>query len=437
MPDLIPARIIKKKRDGLPLTREEISFMVKGMLSGEVPSYQVSALLMAIYFRGMDRKETIALTEEIVSSGRPLDLSGLSGRKVDKHSTGGVGDKVSLILAPLVASAGIYVPMVSGRALGHTGGTLDKLESIPGFRTEMTAKEMAEQLREIGLVMIGQTEEMAPADRALYALRDVTATVDSIPLIASSIMGKKLSEGIDGLVLDVKVGSGAFMKRYEDAEALARTMVEIGKGMGKEVVALITDMDQPLGRAIGNSLEVLESIEVLKGNIEGMEDLWEVTRELGAWMLILGRKAGTVEEGREIMERLLGEGKGLEKLRELILHQGGRDVIEDPSLLPLTPERTHVPAEKKGLITAMDTERIGWASVMLGCGRMVADDRIDHSVGITVHKKRGSTVEKGEPIFTIHHRKGQEIGAVKECLLSSVLYGEEAEPRPLIRALVR
>ncbi len=437
MPRFIPARIIKKKRDGLPLSSEEISFMMRGFLEGNIPPYQVSALLMAIYFRGMGMDETIALTREIIRSGSPLELRDLPGMKVDKHSTGGVGDKVSLILAPLVASADVYVPMVSGRALGHTGGTLDKLESIPGLRTDLSREEMVSQLKAIGIVMAGQTEEIAPLDRELYALRDVTATVESIPLIASSIMGKKLSEGIDGLVLDVKVGSGAFMKGYEDAEGLAKVIVEIGKGMGKEVVALITGMDQPLGRMIGNSLEVLEAIEVLRGDREGKEDLWEVTRELGAWMLIMGRKAETIEGGRDLMERLLLEGKGLERLRELVTHQGGRDVISDTSLLPVAEERMDVLSEEEGCIASMDTERIGWASVLLGCGRRFTDDRVDHGVGIRVHKKIGDPVERGEPVFTVYHRKGQDVGKVIEELRSSITCGEKVPSPPPVRGLIR
>lgn len=437
--EIIPAGVIKKKRDGYPLSKDEIAFMIKGMLSGNIPPYQITALLMAIYFKGMDRRETIDLTKEIITSGRPLDLSHIPMKKVDKHSTGGVGDKVSLCLAPLVAGAGVCCPMVSGRALGHTGGTLDKLESIPKFRTYLDNNSIIKQLSEIGVVMAGQTEEIAPADRALYALRDVTATVDCVPLIASSIMGKKLSEGIDGLCLDVKVGNGAFMKDMKRAKELAGVMVEIGRGMGKEVTALLTDMDQPLGRAIGNALEVKEAIELLKGDREGKDDLWEVTRELGAWMLKIGGKTVSVEEGKAMMEMLLEEGRGLAKFKEIIKAQGGdKRVVDNPSLLPIAKAKTSLPIDEGGYINNMDTERIGWASVILGCGRRQIEDRIDPEVGIILHKKIGDFVEKGEPVFTIYHHSGQDIEVVKEYLSTSISCSKApVEKKPLIKGIVK
>lgn len=378
---------------------------------------------MAIYFRGMNPEETAALTQTMMASGQILNLSDIPGKKIDKHSTGGVGDKVSLILAPLVASAGIIVPMISGRGLGHTGGTLDKLESIPGFRTDLSFKEFKENLLKIGVSMIGQTEDIAPADRKLYALRDVTATIDSIPLIASSIMSKKLAEGIDGLVLDVKTGSGAFMKRYEDSLALARTMVDIGASIGVETVALISDMDQPLGMAIGNSLEVREAIDTLKG--EGPEDLVEITLELGAWMLRLAYGWDN-EKGKEVLMDNLKRGEGLKKLKEIVSNQGGNpEVVDKPDLLQSSEIKIEIRGNRDGYIERINAESIGNVSMILGAGRERIDSLIDTSAGIILMKKIGDFVREGEPIAILHTREESKIEKAKEVLFSAYRFADE------------
>ncbi len=391
--------IIKKKRDGGKLSPEEISFFVDSYVRGEVPDYQVSALLMAIFFQGMDFEETMNLTEAMIKSGVTVDLSSIKAPKVDKHSTGGVGDKISLILGPLVASCGVVVPMISGRALGHTGGTLDKLESIPGYRTQISIEEFVKILEKVGISIIGQTEELVPADKKLYALRDVTATVESIPLITSSIMSKKIAEGIDGLVLDVKTGSGAFMRNINDARELARSLVETGKLMGKKVVALITNMDQPLGRAVGNAVEVVESVEVLKNS--GPGDVRELSIRLGVEMLLIGGIARSDEEAREKLEKALRSGKAYEKWRQMVEAQGGDpDAIERDDFIKVSGKVT-VEARDDGYLFSFDTFKVGMAATVLGAGRSKKEDRIDPHVGIMVLKKIGEKVSKGEPVFEV------------------------------------
>jgi pyrimidine-nucleoside phosphorylase/thymidine phosphorylase len=393
--------VIHAKRDGKAIPAPDIAALVGGFTRGEIPDYQMAAFCMAVFFRGMDDAEVRALTEAMLRSGDVLDLSDVPGAKVDKHSTGGVGDKVSLALAPLAAACGVKVPMISGRGLGHTGGTLDKLEAIPGFRVDLPVDRFRALVREVGACLVGQTARLAPADRKLYALRDVTATVESIPLIASSIMSKKLAEGIDALVLDVKVGSGAFMKRPDDARALARTLAAIGRGMGKKVSALLTAMDQPLGRAVGNALEVVETIELLRGG--GPADLREVTVELTAEMLVLGGAAPDRDAARARVAAAIADGRGLAKLEEIVAAQGGDPAaIRDPERLPRAPRRFDVAAPAAGFVAAIDAEAVGLAAVALGAGRARVEDRVDPAVGVVVHRKLGDRVERGEPLCTVH-----------------------------------
>jgi pyrimidine-nucleoside phosphorylase/thymidine phosphorylase len=392
--------IIRKKRDGEALERAEIAAMVEGIANGSVADYQWAALLMAIVWRGMDATETAALTDAMIRSGTIVDLSAVPGLKVDKHSTGGVGDKTSLILAPIAAAAGVPVPMVSGRGLGHTGGTLDKLESIPGFRVDLDLRRYREVLATCGLVMIGQTGEIAPADKFLYAMRDATATVESIPLIAASIMSKKLAEGIEGLVLDVKTGSGAFMERLEDSRALARAMCEIGWGLGKSVVALITRMDQPLGRAVGNAVEVAESLACLRG--EGPDDLVDLSIELAAEMVIMGGRAGSLREARDVCRGTIADGSALATFGRLIAAQGGDPkVIDDPSLLPVARREVVLRSSRSGSIRALTARPVGHATMLLGAGRARMDSPIDHAVGVILHKKVGDAVDRDEPLCTL------------------------------------
>jgi pyrimidine-nucleoside phosphorylase/thymidine phosphorylase len=395
------ADLIRRKRDGGALTRPEIEFLVDGSTRGEIPDYQIAAWLMAVVLRGMTREETASLTNAMLHSGEVLDLSSLPAKKVDKHSTGGVGDKASLILAPLVAAAGLYVPMISGRGLGHTGGTLDKLESIPGFRVGLSVPEFRRVLEACGCSMIGQTEKIAPADRKLYALRDVTGTVESPYLICASIMSKKLAEGTDALVLDVKTGSGAFMKKEEDAVFLAELMVETGERMGKQMVALITNMDQPLGRMVGNALEVKESIEILSGG--GPRDLRELCLELAAWMFYLGNATQSVAQGRQLAEQTIASGNALKKFRQMVELQGG-DVaaIDDPSRLPAAKHQVEVPSPRTGYVSAILCEQVGTACVILGGGRERKEDSVDPAVGIVVHKKIGDRIAAGESLCTLH-----------------------------------
>jgi pyrimidine-nucleoside phosphorylase len=393
--------LIRKKRDGGALTAAEIGYLVEGCTAGSIPDYQMAAWLMAVVLRGMTREETAALTNAMLHSGEVLDLSFLPAKKVDKHSTGGVGDKTSLVLAPLVAAGGLFVPMISGRGLGHTGGTLDKLESIPGFRVDLPVPEFQRVLRACACSMIGQTEKIAPADRKLYALRDVTGTVESPYLICASIMSKKLAEGTDALVLDVKTGSGAFMKKEENAVFLAELMVETGERMGKQMAALITDMNQPLGRMVGNALEVQECIDVLHGG--GPADLRDLCHELGAWMFFLGGASKTVAEGKQLSEQIIASGQAFERFRQMVELQGGDiSTIDDPTRLPGTDHRIDVPSAQAGHVTAIACEQVGTACVILGGGRERKEDSVDYAVGIVVHKKIGDKVSVGEPLCTIH-----------------------------------
>jgi pyrimidine-nucleoside phosphorylase len=392
--------LIRKKRDNHPLDDAEIRFLVAGLADGHVADYQWSALLMAIVWRGMDSRETATLTDAMMKSGIVVDLSSTPGVKVDKHSTGGVGDKTSLILAPIAAAAGVPVPMVSGRGLGHTGGTLDKLEAIPGFRVDLDLNRYKEVLDACGLVLIGQTAEIAPADKVLYALRDATATVESIPLISASIMSKKLAEGIDGLVLDVKTGNGAFMEKYEDSLLLAETMVAIGRGLGKRMRALITRMDQPLGNAVGNAVEVAESVICLRG--EGPDDLMELSIELAAEMVVMGGRAATIEEARLLCQKTIADGSALERFRRVVEAQGGSPrAIDDLFLLPQPKRRIPITADRSGVVRWLAAKPIGQATMLLGAGRARVDSTIDPAVGVLLHKKLGDPVDAGEPLCTL------------------------------------
>jgi pyrimidine-nucleoside phosphorylase len=423
--------IIKKKRDGGILSREEIAFFVENYTKGEIPDYQASALLMAIYFRGMTSDETVALTEYMMKSGEVLDLTDIPGPKVDKHSTGGVGDKISLPLAPIVASLGVYVPMISGRALGHTGGTLDKLESIKGLTTAISPEKFKKQLLDIGVVMAGQTENLCPADKKLYALRDVTATVESIPLISASIMSKKLAEGIDGLVLDVKTGNGAFMAKYEDAKKLAQTMVEIGKGMGKKVKAFITNMNQPLGYKIGNALEVEETIEILKG--KGPEDVRELTYTLAAEMLIIAGKESSREEALKKVDEVVKSGKALKKWEELVEYQGGDLDYMYSEEFTRTNYSFELKANSDGYLYSYNTYEVGVAVSILGAGRSTKDDEIDHKVGIILHKKVGDEIKSGETVMEIKYNDvnkfNQALQLLKNCY---IVKSEKPAKEPLV-----
>ena len=392
--------IIRAKRDGRALTEEEIAWMVAGLARGEVADYQWSALLMAVLWRGMNEAETAALTGAMMRSGQVVDLGDVPGPKIDKHSTGGVGDKTSLILAPIAAAAGVRVPMVSGRGLGHTGGTLDKLESIPGFRVDLDLGRYRAVLAECGLVLIGQTAEIAPADKRLYALRDATATVESIPLISASIMSKKLAEGIDGLVLDVKTGNGAFMERLDDARALARTMCAIGRDLGKRMRAVLTRMDQPLGRAVGNAVEVAESVACLRG--EGPADLVGLSVELAAEMVCMAEIAATLDEARVLCRRTIADGSAFERFRKLVIAQGGDPrAIDDTGRLPSPRQRIDVLSPRSGVVQSLAARPIGHATMLLGAGRAKVESRIDPAVGVILHKKTGDAVVSGEPLCTV------------------------------------
>ena len=436
---MLLVELIRRKRDGKELTREEIEFIVSGYTSGEFPDYQISAFLMAALIRGLSGAETAALTQAMLHSGQVLDFSELPGKKVDKHSTGGVGDKTSLIISPVVAAAGgVSVPMISGRGLGHTGGTLDKLEAIPGFNVNLTLAEFREVLGKIGCAMIGQTSEVAPADKKLYSLRDVTGTVESPFLICASIMSKKLAEGVDGLVLDVKTGSGAFMKSEADAVYLAELMVDTGERMGKKMVALITDMDQPLGNAVGNALEVEECIEVMRG--KGAEDLRVLTLELCSWMFYLGERTATVAEGYQLAEHMIRSGQALDKFRELIEIQGGDpQVIDYPSRLPHAMHRVTVHAKADGFVTAMDCERIGIAALMLGGGRQKKEDSVDPAVGIVLNHKVGEYVHKNDTLCFVHYNSDTNLDEVIGMLQSAYVIGPHLpqETRPLIHRVIK
>ena len=429
--------VIRKKRDDGELSRDEIESLVNAYTRGDIPDYQVSAWLMAVVLRGMTRAETAALTDAMLRSGEVLDLSSIRARKVDKHSTGGVGDKTSLVLAPLAAAAGVVVPMISGRGLGHTGGTLDKLESIPGFNVNLPAAQFRRVLETCGCAMIGQTAEIAPADRKLYALRDVTGTVESPYLICASIMSKKLAEGIDALVLDVKTGSGAFMKSEKDAAFLAELMVETGERMGKQVVALITDMDQPLGCMIGNALEVVEVVEVLRGG--GPEDLRQLCNELAGWMLHLGGVSDTVAEGKEQSEKLIDSGKALDKFRQMVELQGGEPrAIDDPKKLPQARHSMILSSPKNGYLASLQCEQVGTACVILGGGRERKEDSVDPAVGIVLHKKVGDAVSAGEPLATIYYNTETRAARARQLLEESYEIADTLArgKRPLIHRVI-
>jgi pyrimidine-nucleoside phosphorylase len=394
--------IIQKKRDGQTLSEAELAFLIDGLKDGSVADYQLSAFLMATYFRGMAPEEVVSFTRVMLHSGVVVDLGDVPGVKVDKHSTGGVGDKISLPLAPAVAACGVPVPMISGRGLGHTGGTLDKLESIPGFCVDLSLDDYRRLVRDVGCCLIGQTKEVAPADKKLYALRDVTATVDCIPLIAASILSKKLAEGIDALVLDVKVGSGAFMKTAAQARALAETMVGIGSGMGKKVVARLTAMEQPIGRFVGNALEVRESIEVLRG--AGPTDTVALTVELGAEMLVLGGVASSLDEGRARITASLHDGSALAKFRQIVEAQHGDPrVLDEPGRLPTAPAQSVLTATRAGRVVRIDSEAVGVASLVLGGGRLKAEDAVDPRVGLELEVRLGDVVQAGQPLVRLHH----------------------------------
>jgi len=429
--------LIRRKRDGVELQRNEIEFLIDAYTRDAIPDYQMSAWLMAVVLRGMTRAELAALTEAMLNSGKVLDLSELPAAKVDKHSTGGVGDKTSLVIAPIAAAGGLFVPMISGRGLGHTGGTLDKLESIPGFNVNLSVGEFRSVLAQCGAALIGQTAEIAPADKKLYALRDVTGTVESPYLICASIMSKKLAEGVDALVLDVKTGSGAFMKSEKDAAFLAELMVETGQRLGKRMTALITDMDQPLGCAVGNSLEAAECIEVLNGR--GPDDLRELCLILSAWMFLLGKRVRTLDEGRELAEKMIASGKAKEKFREMIRLQGGNAaVMEDTGLLPQAKHRADIASPASGFVASFMCEQIGTAGVLLGGGREKKEDSVDPAVGIIIHKKVGDKVSAGEALCTVHYNAAERLERAQPLILQS--YRIEASPptqsRPLIHRII-
>jgi pyrimidine-nucleoside phosphorylase len=425
--------LIRRKRDAAELLPEEIRFLIDGYTRGDIPDYQMSAWLMAAYLRGLNGAETAALTEAMLYSGKVLDFSDVPGRKVDKHSTGGVGDKTSLIIAPIVAAAGVRVPMISGRGLGHTGGTLDKLESIPGFRVNLSLAEFRRALEIVGCALIGQTAEIAPADKKMYALRDVTGTVENRSLICASIMSKKLAEGIDALVLDVKVGSGAFLKTESDATLLAELMVETGRRMGKQVVALLTAMDQPLGRTAGNAMEVQESIEVLSG--AGPADLRELCVVLAGWMLFLAERVKSVEEGKGVAAELIASGRALEKFREIVRQQGGdARVVDDPKVLPRAAHALDVVAAADGYIGATQCEQLGAAVVVLGGGREKKEDSVDPAVGLVFHKKIGDRVARGEPLCTLHYNFDARLEEARH--LVETAYIISPQPPAAGRALV-
>jgi pyrimidine-nucleoside phosphorylase len=428
--------IIMKKRNGGELTTEEINFFIEGYTKGTIPDYQVSALMMAIYFQKMNKRETADLTKAMVNSGETVDLSTIKGIKVDKHSTGGVGDTTTLILGPMVAAAGVPVAKMSGRGLGHTGGTIDKLESFEGFSVEMPIEKFVKNVNERNIAIGGQTANLAPADKKLYALRDVTATVDNMSLIAGSIMSKKIASGADAIVLDVKTGSGAFMKTEDDSFELAKEMVDIGTHVGRNTIGVVTDMDQPLGFAVGNALEVKEAIDTLKG--EGPEDLTELCLTLGSYMLVLGEKAKNPDEAREILKDIIKSGKGLAKLKELVEAQGGNAAaVDDPSLLPGASIIKTVAAPKDGYVKSIKADDVGIAALVLGAGRETKESKIDLGVGVVIHKKIGDFVKKGEAIATIYANDDKKRKLSEEILLKAyTIVDEKVEPKKLIKGIV-
>lgn len=426
--------LIEKKRDGKVLSKAEIDFIIEGYTAGEIPDYQMSALLMAIFYQDMTDEEISHLTLAMAHSGEMIDLSSIAGIKVDKHSTGGVGDTTTLVLAPLVASVGVPVAKMSGRGLGFTGGTLDKFESIPGFKIELSEQEFIETVNKSQVAVIGQSGNLAPADKKLYALRDVTATVDSIPLIASSIMSKKIAAGADAIVLDVTTGEGAFMKNLEDAKRLAKTMVRIGKLAGRQTMAVISDMSEPLGEAIGNSLEIVEAIDTLKGN--GPKDLTEMCYVLGSQMVVLAKKAETLEEARKMLEAALHSGKALAKFREMVQDQGGDvGVIDQPEKILTANYAIELPAKTSGYVTKLTANEIGIAAMLLGAGRKTKEEPIDHAVGIKLHKKIGDPVKAGESLLTIYANT-QEIEEIQALLYQNIAIGAEAHEPLLIHEII-
>lgn len=426
--------IIAKKRDGKELTSEEISFFVKGYTDGTIPDYQASALAMAIFFQDMTDQERADLTLAMANSGDTIDLSAIEGIKVDKHSTGGVGDTTTLVLAPLVAALDVPVAKMSGRGLGHTGGTVDKLEAVKGFHVEITKDEFIELVNRHKVAVIGQSGNLTPADKKLYALRDVTGTVNSIPLIASSIMSKKIAAGADAIVLDVKTGAGAFMKTPEDSEKLAKAMVRIGNNVGRQTMAVISDMSQPLGLAIGNSLEVKEAIDTLRG--EGPEDLNELVLTLGSQMVVLAKKADTLDEAREKLIEVMKNGKALEKFKEFLENQGGdSSIVDQPEKLPQAPYKIEVPAKESGVVAEIVADEIGVAAMILGAGRATKEDDIDLSVGIMLNKKVGDRVEKGDSLVTLHTNR-EDVANVMEKIYDNIRIADHADAPTLIHTVI-
>ncbi|PCE48702.1 pyrimidine-nucleoside phosphorylase [Staphylococcus pseudintermedius] len=426
--------IIAKKRDGHALTKEEIEFVVNGYTNDDIPDYQMSSLAMAIFFQDMTDEERAYLTMAMVESGDQIDLSNIEGIKVDKHSTGGVGDTTTLVLAPLVAALDVPVAKMSGRGLGHTGGTIDKLESVEGFHVEISEEAFVKLVNEDKVAVIGQTGNLTPADKKIYALRDVTATVNSIPLIASSIMSKKIAAGADAIVLDVKTGNGAFMKTVEDAEQLAHAMVKIGNQVGRQTMAIISDMSQPLGRAIGNALELQEAIDTLKG--EGPEDLTELVLTLGSQMVVLAQKAKDLDEARGMLQEVIDNGKALEKFKTFLSNQGGdASVVDDPSKLPTAQYQFELPAKRSGVVSEMIANEIGIASMMLGAGRQTKEDVIDLAVGLVLNKKVGDRVEEGESLLTIY-ANSEDVDQVKQKLYDNITISDHAEQPQLIHTII-
>ncbi|TEA27358.1 pyrimidine-nucleoside phosphorylase [Candidatus Schmidhempelia bombi] len=426
--------IIAKKRDGHELTTAEIEFFVKQYTDGHIPDYQASAFLMAIYFQNMTERERADLTMAMVNSGETVDLSAIEGIKVDKHSTGGVGDTTTLVLAPLVAALDVPVAKMSGRGLGHTGGTIDKFETIPGFKVEIDIEDFIQQVNRDKVAIIGQSGNLAPADKKLYALRDVTATVNSIPLIASSIMSKKIAAGADAIVLDVKTGAGAFMKTQAEAEELAHAMVKIGHNVGRRTMAIISDMSQPLGYAVGNALEVKEAIDTLKGH--GPRDLHELVLTLGSQMVVLAGKAATLEQAREKLLEVMHNGKAIEKFKELVAKQGGDSrVIDEPERLPQATYQIALPAKRSGFVTSMIADEIGIAAMQLGAGRATKDDVVDFAVGIVLHKKVGDAIAEGESLLTIHSNRA-DVDAIKQKLYDSIVIAEQGAAQQLIHKVI-
>lgn len=428
--------LIIKKRNGLKLTENDINFMIEEYNEGKIPDYQMSAMLMAIYFKGMNNSEIRYLTKAMIDSGKIIDLSSIPGIKVDKHSTGGVGDTTTLALAPMVAAAGVKVAKMSGRGLGHTGGTIDKLESIEGFKTELSLNKFIKIVKKVGVSIISSTSDLVPADKKLYALRDVTGTVDSIPLIVSSIMSKKLAAGADAIVLDITTGSGAFMREYKDALKLGKIMVDIGLEFKKEIIGVVSNMDEPLGFAIGNSLEVKEAIEILKD--KGPEDLRRLCLVLGSYMLKLGRVTKTYQEGKNKLEKILKSGVALNKFKEMIIAQGGNSgIIDNPELLPLAKHCTKIKANKSGYIQKIDSRLVGESAMLLGAGREEKESKIDLSVGIVLKKKVGNRININEDLAEVHYNDSEKLKEAKKKLLSSFIIGNKKPVKlPLILATI-